>query len=81
MPVKHDLLADLSLTRDELSKRRSTDAKLNHLVSQYDEIDAEIVKAESGQAGDVSDDQLKKLKEKRLLSKDQIVSQLASGKS
>jgi len=80
MPVKHDLLADLSLTKDELSKRRSTDARLDHLVSQYDEIDVEIVKAEAGQAGDVSDDELKKLKEKRLLSKDRIVNQLANGK-
>lgn len=76
MPVKHDLFADLSISKDELVKRRSTDPKLNQLVGQYDEIDADIVKAESGSAGDVSDDQLKKLKEKRLLAKDKIVKQL-----
>lgn len=76
MPVKHDLYADLSITKDELTKRRGQDAKLDHLVGQYDAIDADIVKAEAGSSGDVSDDQLKKLKEKRLLAKDKIVQQL-----
>jgi uncharacterized protein YdcH (DUF465 family) len=76
MPVKHDLYADLSITKDELNKRRSQDAKLDHLVGQYNAIDADIVKAEAGSSGDVSDDQLKKLKEKRLLAKDKIVQQL-----
>jgi uncharacterized protein YdcH (DUF465 family) len=78
MPVKHDLLADLSITKDELVKRRSSDARLNKLVDDYDEIDADVVKAEEGEAGDVSDDQLKKLKEKRLLAKDKIVQQLTA---
>lgn len=78
MPVKHDLYADLSITKDELIKLRGKDAKLNHLVDQYDAIDADIVKAEAGSAGDVSDDQLKKLKEKRLLAKDKIVQQVAA---
>ena len=77
MPVKHDLYADLSITKVELSKLRSQDAKLNQLVDQYDTIDADIVKAEAGTAGDISDDQLKKLKEKRLLAKDKIVRQMA----
>jgi len=77
MPVKHDLYADLSITKDELGKRRGQDPRLNHLVDQYDTIDADIVKAESGSAGDVSDDELKKLKEKRLLAKDEIVRQLS----
>lgn len=77
MPVKHDLYADLSITKDELSKRRGQDPRLNHLVDHYDTIDADIVKAESGSAGDVSDDELKKLKEKRLLAKDEIVRQLS----
>lgn len=76
MPVKHDLYADLSITKDELIKLRSKDARLNQLVAHYDTLDADIVKAESGSAGDVSADQLKKLKEKRLLAKDKIVQQL-----
>jgi uncharacterized protein YdcH (DUF465 family) len=77
MPVKHDLYADLSISKEELAQRRGGDPKLNHLVTQYDEIDADVVKAESGSAGDMSDDQLKKLKEKRLLAKDKIVQQLS----
>jgi uncharacterized protein YdcH (DUF465 family) len=73
MPVKHDLYADLSVSKEELSKLRSKDAKLNQLVEDYGMIDTDIRRAEAGEAGDVSDDQLKKLKEKRLLAKDQIV--------
>lgn len=76
MPVKHDLYADLSVSKEELSKLRSKDAKLNQLVEHYDMIDADIVKAEAGSAGDISDDQLKKLKEKRLLAKDKISRQI-----
>ncbi|MFY1663653.1 YdcH family protein [Pseudomonas sp. Pseu.R1] len=76
MPVKHDLYADLSITRDELVRLRSQDAKLNQLVDRYDTLDADIVKAEAGSAGDVSEDQLKRLKEKRLLAKDEIVRHL-----
>lgn len=83
MPVKHDLYADLSITKEELGKQRSKDPRLNHLVDDYETIDADIVKAEAeaeaGSAGDVTDDQLKKLKEKRLLAKDKIVRQLSAG--
>jgi uncharacterized protein YdcH (DUF465 family) len=75
MPVKHDLLADLSISKDELVKHRSLDPRLNQLVDQYDEIDATVLKAEAASA---DDDQLKKLKEKRLLAKDKIVRQLSS---
>ncbi|TDV67855.1 DUF465 domain-containing protein [Pseudomonas sp. LP_7_YM] len=78
MPVKHDLYADLSITKDELSKQRSQDAQLNKLVSDYEAIDADIVKVEDGSTNDVSDDELKKLKEKRLLAKDKIVEHLPS---
>lgn len=63
MPVKHDLYADLSVSKDKLGELRSKDARLNQLVEHYDRIDADIVKAEAGSAGDISDDQLKKLKE------------------
>ncbi|MFJ3486266.1 DUF465 domain-containing protein [Pseudomonas sp. NPDC090202] len=77
MPVKHDLFADLSITREELTKRRSVDPKLNQLVDDYNTLDADILDAEAGTAGDVSDDHLKKLKEKRLLAKDKIVRQLS----
>jgi uncharacterized protein YdcH (DUF465 family) len=75
MPVKHDLLADLSISKDELVKHRSLDPKLNQLVDQYDKIDADVLKAEAGAA---DDDEVKKLKEKRLMAKDKIVRQLSS---
>lgn len=74
MPVKHDLYADLSITKDELAKRKGTDAKLNALVEHYNELDIHIVGAE--EAGDIPDDELKKLKEKRLQAKDTIASHL-----
>ncbi|SEU05735.1 DUF465 domain-containing protein [Pseudomonas graminis] len=76
MPVKHDLYADLSITKEELAKRKGGDAKLNALVDHYDELDAHILSVE--QAGDVSDDELKKLKEKRLQAKDTIAKQLGT---
>ena len=76
MPVKHDLYADLSVSKDKLGELRSKDARLNQLVEHYDRIDADIVKAEAGSAGDISDDQLKKLKEKRRRAKDEIVKHL-----
>ncbi|WP_285425524.1 DUF465 domain-containing protein [Pseudomonas sp. efr-133-TYG-103a] len=76
MPVKHDLLADLKIDKEELVKKRGNDPKLNQLVNDYDELDADIVKAEKGPSGSISDDDLKKLKEKRLLAKDKIVKQL-----
>ena len=75
MPVKHDLYADLGITKEELGKRRGGDAKLNALVDQYDELDAQIVGIE--EKGDASDDELRTLKEKRLLAKDKIARQLS----
>ena len=75
MPVKHDLYADLGVTKEELGKRRGGDAKLNALVDQYDELDAQIVGIED--KGDASNDELRTLKEKRLLAKDKIARQLS----
>jgi uncharacterized protein YdcH (DUF465 family) len=75
MPVKHDLYADLGITKEELGKRRGGDAKLNALVDQYNELDAQIVSIED--KGDASDDELRTLKEKRLLAKDKIARQLS----
>ena len=77
MPVKHDLFADLKLTRDEVTERSKSDAKLQQLLTDYDEADARVLDAEKGLAGGAGDDALKKLKEKRLLVKDKIVQRLA----
>lgn len=73
MPVKHDLYADLKLTQEQVAERRRADNKLNHLLDDYARIDGEILAAESGPAGGIGDDELKKLKEKRLAIKDRIV--------
>ncbi|CAM3401434.1 hypothetical protein BZK31_04815 [Pseudomonas floridensis] len=77
MPVKHDLFADLKLTREEVAERSRKDARLQQLLSDYDSADVQVVEAEKGPAGGIGDDQLKKLKEKRLLVKDRIVQRLS----
>ncbi|MGY2234495.1 hypothetical protein ACW9ID_05740 [Pseudomonas gingeri] len=74
MPVKHDLFADLKLTREQVKERRAQDNKLNQMLNDYEDIDKRVLAAESALA---ADDELKKLKEKRLLVKDKIVRQLA----
>ncbi|QXI25656.1 DUF465 domain-containing protein [Pseudomonas vanderleydeniana] len=73
MPVKHDLFADLHLTREQVTERSAQDSKLNHLLNEYDEIDKQVLAAEAALA---EDDDVRKLKEKRLLVKDKIVRQL-----
>lgn len=73
MPVKHDLFADLKLSRDEVVERSRSDAKLQQLLSDYETADTQVLDAEKGLAGGIGDDDLKKLKEKRLLVKDRIV--------
>ena len=79
MPVKHDLYKDLGLTKEQVAERTKTDRKLNQLLSDYGQIDTGVLDAESGSAGSVSDDELKKLKEKRLLIKDEIAGKLTAG--
>jgi uncharacterized protein YdcH (DUF465 family) len=73
MPVKHDLFKDLGFTREQVAERSKADKKLNQLLVDYDEIDAGVLKAEAGAAGSVSDEQLNRLKEKRLRIKDVIM--------
>ena len=78
MPVKHDLYADLHITKDDVARLRSQDPRLNQLIDKYEQIDTEIVKAESGAAGELNDEALKKLKEQRLAAKDSITDRLGS---
>ncbi|RMQ50139.1 hypothetical protein ALQ04_02313 [Pseudomonas cichorii] len=73
MPVKHDLFADLKLTREEVVQRSRSDARLQQLLTDYDDTDTQVLDAEKGLAGGIADDELKKLKERRLLVKDRIV--------
>ncbi len=72
MPVKHDLLQDLGLTKEAVSKFRSENPHLNQLFVQYGEKDAEVVEAEANDAIGVPDDVLRTLKEQRLQIKDKI---------
>ncbi|MGU9857576.1 DUF465 domain-containing protein [Pseudomonas sp. LF245] len=73
MPVKHDLYQDLGLSKDVIHERRASDKRLDSLLTQYDDADKEVLKAEAASA---SDEDVEKLKKKRLLVKDKIVEQL-----
>ncbi|MBB3240027.1 hypothetical protein FHW68_001518 [Pseudomonas sp. Tn43] len=76
MPVTHDLYQDLRCTKEEIQQKRTKDPLLDSLLNKYSQTDAEVVKAESGQSNALSDDELKKLKEKRVLVKNKIVERL-----
>lgn len=76
MPVTHDLYQDLKLSKEEIQQKRTKDPLLDSLINKYSQADAEVVKAETAQSDAPSDDELKKLKEKRLQVKDRIVQQL-----
>ena len=69
MPVKHDLYQDLGLSKEDVEKRRAEKPDLNALFDKYKTVDELVLSAERA-AG--NDDDLKKLKEKRLLIKDEI---------
>ncbi|MBD1552794.1 YdcH family protein [Pseudomonas typographi] len=73
MPVKHNLYEDLKLSKEEVAERGKADSKLAKLLEDYALIDKEVIDAESATA---NDDEIRKLKEKRLLTKDKIVQQL-----
>ena len=73
MPVKHDLYQDLGLSKEVVHERRASDKRLDSLLTQYDAADGEVLKAESASA---SDEDVEKLKKKRLLIKDDIVAKL-----
>ncbi|VVN52261.1 hypothetical protein PS685_00896 [Pseudomonas fluorescens] len=78
MPVKHDLLQDLGLTKEAVSKFRSENPHLNQLFVQYGEKDAEVVEAEANDAIGVPDNVLRTLKEQRLQIKDKIAQILSA---
>jgi uncharacterized protein YdcH (DUF465 family) len=66
----------LKVSKEEIQQRRTKDPLLDSLINKYSQADAEVVKAETAKSDAPSDDQLKKLKEHRLLVKDKIVQQL-----
>ncbi|MBF6031288.1 DUF465 domain-containing protein [Pseudomonas sp. P115] len=73
MPVKHDLYQDLGLSKEVVHERRASDKRLDSLLDKYDAADGEVLAAESAKA---SDEDVEKLKKKRLLVKDEIVARL-----
>lgn len=73
MPVKHDLYQDLGLSKEAIHECRASDNRLDSLLHQYDSADKEVLELESSSGGD---EELEKLKKKRLLIKDKIVEQL-----
>ncbi|PVZ20643.1 MULTISPECIES: DUF465 domain-containing protein [unclassified Pseudomonas] len=73
MPVKHDLFEDLGVSKESVLQRSGDDPKLAKLLSDYQDIDSQVVEAEQQAA---ADDVVRKLKEKRLLVKDRITQQL-----
>lgn len=75
MPVLHDLYQDLSCSKEDIQQRRAEDPHLNALFDKYSTIDDQVVKAEAAAA---ADDEVKKLKEKRLLIKDEISEKLTA---
>ncbi|MBI6657850.1 DUF465 domain-containing protein [Pseudomonas carnis] len=74
MPVKHDLYQDLGLSKEDVHKRRAQDNRLDSLLTQYDDADAKVLKAEKASA---SDEEVENLKKKRLSIKDEIAQRLA----
>ena len=69
MPVKHDLYADLSHSKDEVQKLRASDPHLHALLDKYSKIDTQVLDAE---AAIEADDKLTRLKTERLSIKDKI---------
>ncbi|URM25658.1 hypothetical protein LLY42_16765 [Pseudomonas frederiksbergensis] len=76
MPVTHDLYQDLRCTKEEIQQKRTKDPLLDSLLNKYSQTDAEVLKAESALSNALSDDELKKLKEKRVQFKKKIVERL-----
>ncbi|MFO2463054.1 YdcH family protein [Pseudomonas sp. 15FMM2] len=74
MPVKHDLYLDLRLLKEDVQQRRAGNKHLDALLTQYDDVDKEVLKAEHAKA---SDEDVENMKKKRLLIKDKIADLLS----
>jgi len=78
MPASHDLYQDMNCSKEAVQQRRQQDPELDRLLDEYMDLDNQVLAAESISAGNVEDDDLRKLKEQRLSIKDKITRQLAS---
>ncbi|MHC2145222.1 YdcH family protein [Pseudomonas sp. 210_17 TE3656] len=75
MPVKHDLLADLGLTKEQFIEKKKTDSRLSQLHEEYNRKDAEVLEAENSSS---ADDTVTRLRKERLKIKDEIVAHVKS---
>ncbi|MBC3365915.1 DUF465 domain-containing protein [Pseudomonas sp. SWRI154] len=78
MPASHDLYQDLNCSKEAVQQRRQQDPELDRLLDQYTDVDNQVLAAESISAGNVEDDDIRRLKEQRLSIKDKISQQLAN---
>jgi len=76
MPASHDLYQDLDCSKEAVQQRRQQDPELDRLLDDYTDVDNQVLAAESISAGNVEDDDIRKLKEQRLRIKDQITQKL-----
>ena len=76
MPVSHDLYQDLHHPREIIQQRRQVDKELDRLLDSYTDIDNQVLAAESISAGNYEDDDMRRLKERRLAIKYMIERQL-----
>jgi len=76
MPASHDLYQDLNCSKEAIQERRQQDPELDRLLDQYVDVDNQVLAAESISAGNVEDDDIRKLKAQRLAIKDLISRQL-----
>jgi len=76
MPVSHDLYQDLHYPREIVQQRRQEDKELDRLLDEYMDIDNQVLAAESISAGNFEDEDLRRLKERRLAVKYMIERQL-----
>lgn len=73
MPVKHDLLADLGITKEAFDEHKKTDPRLSQLHEHYNRKDQEVITAEGDGTHDAKVNDLRK---ERLRIKDEIVAHL-----
>jgi hypothetical protein len=76
MPVSHDLYQDLHYPREIVQQRRQQDKTLDRMLDEYVDIDNQVLAAEAISAGNFQDDDLRRLKERRLAIKYMIERQL-----
>ena len=72
MPLEnHSLVKEFPERKDKIQKLKTSDGHFSKLFAQYDELEHNVHRIESG-AEAASDDRLEELKKKRLSVKDEL---------